>query len=453
LKSASAPQPKVYQVSELTRAIKTQLEREFVSLWVTGEISNCKHHSSGHLYFTLKDNRSQIPAVMFRSSNRLLRFRPADGLAVMAYGFVTVYEPRGQYQLQVERMEPRGKGELQLAFEQLKEKLAREGLFDAARKKPLPLLPRRIGIVTSPSGAALRDICRILHLRFPNLELVLYPAQVQGDLAGFEIATGIRMMNRLGGFDVLIVGRGGGSLEDLWPFNEEGVARAISTSRIPVISAVGHETDFTIADFVADVRAATPSAAAEMVVARKEHFLERVTNLERELGDGLGRWLETIGRRVERLAEHQAFGAVRHRVAMSDQRLDEARFRARASIDRRLQEAGSHWAGAFRHLEALRPDRRLKEARARLEHLSALLSARDRARRTAGEARLGETVARLEALSPLAVLGRGYSLTWNQDGELVRDATRILPGEPVRVTLHRGRLDCRVEVSYAENGS
>lgn len=446
MKPQPIPRSKIYSVSELTRQIKQQLEIEFYDVWVAGEISNFKSHaSSGHYYFTLKDDRSQLSAVMFRNSNRLLKFRPADGMMVLAHGFITLYEPRGNYQLQVEHMEPRGKGALQIAFEQLKEKLSREGLFATDRKRPLPLLPQRIGVVTSPSGAAIRDICRILHRRFPNLEVLLYPAQVQGDLAAFEISKGVQVLNRLGGFDVLIVARGGGSMEDLWPFNEESVARAIASSKIPVISAVGHEVDFTIADFVADVRAPTPSAAGEMVVARKEDMVERVAVLRRRLEDSVRFRLESLSGRVARLAEHQSFLAVRHQVELRAQRVDEAIFRSRSLLERKLTEARRNLVDFEHRLEAFRFDRRIAETKARLEHLLVLLNAQARARLAARRRELGEAGARLSALSPLAVLGRGYSLTWDGSGRLLRDASAVQPGDPVRITLHRGELDCRVE--------
>jgi exodeoxyribonuclease VII large subunit len=445
--SQPLPRRKIYTVSELTREIKKQLEGEFYDVWVAGELSNFKSHSSGHYYFTLKDERSQLAAVMFRSDNRTLKFRPADGLMVLARGFITLYEPQGKYQLQVAQLEPRGKGALQLAFEQLKEKLAREGLFAPERKRPLPQLPKRIGIVTSPSGAAIRDICRILHRRFPNLEVLLYPAQVQGDLAAFEIATGVQVLNRLGGFDVLIVGRGGGSMEDLQPFNEESVARAIASSKIPVISAVGHETDFTIADFVADVRAPTPSAAAEMVVARKEDMAERVENLGRRLEDGLRFRLQSLSGRVARLTEHRSFLAVRHQVVLRAQQADEALLRCHSLLERRLGDASRELVSLRHRLEAFRLDRRVAETQTRLDHLQVLLEARVRAGLTAARQRLGEDGARLSALSPLAVLGRGYSLTWDATGRLLRDASAARPGDALRVTLHRGELDCRVETS------
>jgi exodeoxyribonuclease VII large subunit len=447
-KTASDSGRSVFTVTGLTRDIKLHLERAFSGLWVEGEISNLKLYPSGHYYFTLKDDQSQISAVLFRSSTRFLRFRPQDGMAILVWGHVTVYEKRGQYQIQVERMEPRGKGSLQLAFEQLKEKLGKEGLFEAARKRPLPLLPRRLGIVTSPSGAAIRDLCRILHRRFPNLEVLVYPAQVQGDLAAGEIAKGIQVLNRISlrePIDVLIVTRGGGSLEDLWPFNEESVARAIASSAVPVVSAVGHEVDFTIADFVADVRAPTPSAAAEMVVQRKDQFQERVLALEGRLARSMGHRARELRSRVEHLAAHQAFAAVRHRIDTRAQRVDEASYRARLYLEKRLSRLRQQVQALFARLAEQRVDRRLGEARTRLARLLSRLEAAANARTQRSRRALIEAASKLEALSPLAVLGRGYSLAWSPQGKLLRSSEEVALGDPVRVDLARGRLHCRVE--------
>src|SRR5579863_5086030 len=273
------PQRKIFRVSELSREIRNRLERDFPDLWVTGEISNLRSAPSGHYYFTLKDQNAQLRAVCFRGQARYLKFKPEDGLSVIARGQLTIYEARGEYQLVVEFLEPAGLGALQLAFEQLKANLAGEGLFEAARKKPLPVLPRTIGVVTSPTGAVIRDILRVLKRRFRNMNVLLYPVKVQGEGAAKEISEGIEYFNRHTLVDVMIVARGGGSLEDLWAFNEEVVARAIASSKIPVISAVGHETDFTIADFVADLRAPTPSAAAELVIQAKSELLQQLDSL------------------------------------------------------------------------------------------------------------------------------------------------------------------------------
>jgi exodeoxyribonuclease VII large subunit len=283
------PQPvrRVWTVGELTASVRDLLETRFADLWIEGELSNARVWTTGHLYFTLKDESAQIKGVMFRSALRYLRFSPQDGLHVIVRGRVSVYDPKGEYQIVAEHMEPRGHGALQLAFEQLKKKLAAEGLFDAARKRPLPSLPRRIGVVTSIDGAALRDIVRVLRRRYPNAHLVIAPSKVQGEDASGEIVRGLRLLGRIDGVDVIIVARGGGSLEDLWAFNEERVARAIAAARVPVISAVGHETDFTIADFVADLRAPTPSAAAELVVRRKDEFCGHIDRLSERLGADL----------------------------------------------------------------------------------------------------------------------------------------------------------------------
>ena len=447
-KVASDEGRSVYSVTALTQEIKLNLERTFYNLWVAGEISNLKQPSSGHYYFTLKDDQSQISAVLFRGSTRHLRFRPQDGMAVLVWGHVTVYEPRGAYQIRVERMEPRGKGSLQLAFEQLKDKLAKEGLFETSRKRPLPLLPQRLGIVTSPSGAALRDLCRILHRRFPNLEVLVYPAQVQGDLAAAEITKGIQVLNRLSEknvIDVIIVARGGGSLEDLWPFNEESMARAIATSAIPVMSAVGHEVDFTIADFVADVRAPTPSAAAEMVVRNKDDFRERVVALERRLASSASYRLRELRSRVDRVSTHQAFGAVLHGIETRSQRVDESVHRARFHVDRCLSRLRQHLQGLSARLSERRVDRRLGEARTRLARLSARLEAAERTRIHRARRAFAEVTSKLDALSPLSVLGRGYSLAWSPQGKLLRSSDEVAVGDAVRVDLARGRLHCRVE--------
>ncbi len=437
----------IYSVSDITRHIKLDLERTFNNLWVEGELSNVKRPASGHFYFTLKDDKAQLPAVMFRGKARHLRFRPEDGTAVVVWGHITVYEPRGAYQIMVERMEPRGKGALQLAFEQLKEKLAKEGLFDEARKKSLPLLPQRLGVVTSPSGAAIRDLCQVLHRRYPNLEVLVYPAQVQGDLAAAQIAKGVQVLNRLGGFDVIIVTRGGGSIEDLWPFNEESVARAIAASAIPVVSAVGHEVDFTIADFVSDVRAPTPSAAAEIVVQRKEDFRKHVATLFGRLEKGLRFGLQGLGRRLERVATHQVFAAIGHGVERRGQQVDEASLRTRATIDRRIAALRKRLEDTTRRLHAQRLDHKLHKAFAKLTGLRGRLDACELAKRANRRQSLASIAAKLEALSPLAVLGRGYSLTWTAQGKLLRRSTDVSVGEAVRVDLHEGRLDCRVEAA------
>ena len=435
----------ILSVTELTRNIKLNLEGQFMNLWIDGELSNVRLAASGHLYFDLKDDQAILRGVMFRNSVRGLRFRPEDGMAVLVGGHLTVYEPRGTYQIRVERMEPRGKGALRLAFEQLKTKLAKEGLFEEERKKPLPLLPKRLGIVTSPSGAVIHDLCRILHRRFPNLEVMVYPTQVQGERAAAGIAKGIQVLNRMGGFDIIIVARGGGSLEDLWAFNEESVARAIARSEIPVVSAVGHETDVTISDFVADIRASTPSAAAEIVVHRKDAFQEQVVGLRNRLNKARTARVTELSNRLDRAANHGVFASVEHFVELKGQRVDEAGLRARTSIDRRLGEADRRIQGLERRLEARRIDRRLGESRARWTTLLARLHAAERGRQEIVRHKLGSASAKLETLSPLGVLGRGYSLTWTDQGKLLRRVKDVRVGEALSINLHEGSLDCRVE--------
>lgn len=437
--------PTVYSVTEITRHIKNQLERRFVNLWIEGELSNLKRPSSGHFYFTLKDDRAQLPAVMFRSSARALRFRPEDGLAVRVWGHLTVYEPRGAYQIRVERMEPLGKGALQLAFEQLKEKLASQGLFETGRKKPLPLLPQRIGIVTSPSGAALRDLCRILYRRFDNVEVLVYPAQVQGELAAAEIAQGVRVLNRLGGLDVIVVTRGGGSLEDLWPFNEESVARAIAASHIPVVSAVGHEVDVTISDYVADLRAPTPSAAAEMVVRPKDDFRERVELLATRATRSISSTRQDLSNALERVASKRSVAAARLGVERRAQRIDELGYRSHALLMRATSDLVRRTERARQRLEAQRVDQRLRRSSVALMALTSRLDQAAIAAVGSATRALGASAGKLDALSPLAVLGRGYSLCWTAQGKLLRRAADVSVGEPIRVDLHEGRLHCRVE--------
>src|SRR5215204_4530295 len=317
------PSRRVFTVTELTVGVRDLLEERFSAIWVEGELSNCKTWNTGHLFFTLKDDRTQIKGVIFRSALRYLKFKPADGLRVVARGRVSVYEPKGEYQIICEHLEPQGFGALQLAFEQLKKRLQQEGLFDRERKRPLPSLPRKIGVVTSLDGAAVRDILKVLSRRYRNLHLVISPARVQGEDAALEIARSLRQIARVPGVDVIIVGRGGGSIEDLWAFNEEIVARAIARAPVPVISAVGHATDVTIADFVADVRAPTPSAAAELVVSAKDEFCGRIDRLHDRLRSAARARVQGLGRRVHIADGRPAFGGFPGRVAMRGRRSEE----------------------------------------------------------------------------------------------------------------------------------
>jgi exodeoxyribonuclease VII large subunit len=404
---------KIWTVTELNRAARSILEEAFPRVWVEGEISNFKLYHSGHAYFSLKDEDGQISAAMFRFSARDVRFEVRDGLAVVAAGELTLYEKRGQYQLIVESLEPKGKGALQLAFEQLREKLRGEGLFEEERKRPLPLLPRKVGVVTSPKGAAVRDIINVLQRRFSTVGILLNPVRVQGEGAAGEIAAAIREFNAMRDVDVLIVGRGGGSVEDLWAFNEEEVARAIAASEIPVVS-VGHESDFTIADFVADLRAPTPSAAAELVVQNKRNLESRIEGLSRSLSTAVSRHLQRARHGVEALAVQRMISDRRRALREFAQGVDD--------LDRDLRNVMTSVT------EGGRP---LRDGRKGLARLAAQLG----------------------ALSPLAVLARGYSICRLKPSmEVVKDAGAVPPRSELSVRLHRGELHCRVLDSGGSGG-
>ena len=441
-----APQPPRRQaltVSQLTERLRGVLEPEFADVWVEGEISNLSTPASGHCYFTLKDEHAQLRAVVWKTQARLLRFRPKDGLKAVARGSLRLYPPRGEYQLSVEVLEPLGKGSLQEAFEQLKQKLEAEGLFDAGRKRPLPLLPRRVGIVTSPTGAVIRDVVRVLQRRNAHVDLLLYPARVQGPEAAAEIAQGLRVLNGLPGLDVLIVARGGGSLEDLWPFNEEPVARALAASRLPTISAVGHETDVTIADFVADLRAPTPSAAAERVAPPVDALAARVQQALRLLARQAQ---SRIGSLRAELAVAQS-GLVRpdRRLREYRQRFDELDLRARRALKSRLSDEHVAIAELARRLRQASPDRQLA---AKSSHVLAIGSRLQRALQAKTERRrlaLEAQAARLNTVSPLATLARGYAIARDADGRVVRSVDAVAIGAALDVRVADGELACRVE--------
>lgn len=442
---STVPARRVLTVSELTAAIRNLIESAIGEVWVEGELSNCRPWQSGILYFTLKDNAAQIRAIMFRSAVRLLRFKPEDGLHVLARGRVGVYEPRGEYQLVCEHLEPRGLGAWQLAFEQIKKKLQAEGLFDAARKRPLPALPRKIGVVTSLDGAALRDIIQVLARRYPRAHLVVRPARVQGEGAAEDVARGLAAIGRVAGVDVVIVGRGGGSVEDLWAFNEEVVARAIAACPVPVISAVGHEVDFTIADFAADVRAPTPSAAAEIVVARRDEYLERIERLRERLRAAAHRAVERRRAAVHAIERRRGLAGWPARLALTARRAAELAHALAAAVRERLARDERRLREWRLRLESCDVRRRFTQGRARLASAQARLrSAADR-RRLRAEAALRELAGRLDSLSPLAVLARGYAVCWNADRTaILRRASAVAPGDRVRVTLHQGELACEV---------
>ncbi len=438
------PERKIYSVAEVSAALRGLLEQKFPDVWVTGEISNLRSAGSGHIYFTLRDATAQLRAVCFRNQARYLKLKPQDGISVIARGRLSVYEARGEYQLLVEYLEPAGLGALQLAFERLKQKLGAEGLFDAARKRPLPLLPRAVGVVTSPDGAALRDILRVLRRRFRNMDVWIYPARVQGEGATEEIAQGIVYFSRHRPVDVVIVGRGGGSLEDLWAFNEEIVARAMAASTVPIISAVGHETDFTIADFVADLRAPTPSAAAEMVVHPKQDFVAELQNRTRHMAQLIRLRLSEAWSNLAKLALSRAFQTLAGRVRERAQRVDEATAALDRLLRQKLHESHQAWATASSGILRYDFRRLLQLKRAALEERSARVSGQFTSRLTAQRNRLAQLQALLTERSPLTVLARGYSITRDAQGRIVRDAAQVELGEKIAVRLARGELGATV---------
>jgi exodeoxyribonuclease VII large subunit len=449
-------------VSELTSQVRGALENRFTSVWVEGEISNFKAAASGHWYFTIKDEGAQLHAKCFRGVNGRIRFRPSDGLQVRARGRITVYEPRGEYELLVEGLDPVGAGALRVAFEQMRDRLAAEGLFAEELKRPLPLLPRRVGVVTSPTGAAIRDIIHVITRRTRTVNVLVAPTRVQGAGAGAEIARAIRSLNehhrraqregRTGDLiDAIIVGRGGGSSEDLWAFNEEEVARAIRASLIPVISAVGHETDFTIADFAADVRAATPSAAAELVAAREDEMTAIVATLARDLVRAVEYRLLIERERVREAVSSEGFEEVRERLREARNETGELTRRLEASMARAQERARKNFERVARELSPARAAARTSAGRVRLAVTRAALDANFGARLDDARAQLEVAVASLDALSPLGVLGRGYALVQDARGRLVRSNRRVRVGDELRVRLAEGAIECRVEGVEGDN--
>jgi len=438
------PERRVWKVRDLVAAVRTHIEREYSDAWVEGEISNFRSPESGHLYFTLKDGNAQIRVVMFRSSARLLRFRPADGLQVVVRGRVTIYEDRGELQISAEYIEPKGAGSLQLAFEQLKAKLEAEGLFAAERKKPIPNLPSRIGIVTSAQAAALRDILNILQRRHHSANVLIYPAQVQGDAASLEVATGVRYFNKADSVDVIILARGGGSAEDLAPFNHEGLARTIAASEIPVISAVGHETDFTITDFVADLRAPTPSAAAELVIRSRQEIEEQATALHERLSRAM-RYRLLMGRQVlTELAQHGAFARMMELVRQRQQKVDDLTHRMEIAQREALGRSRRRWesvSAAVRHYDMRMV---LAGMRKELESQTSALVAVTRNVLLQHRVRSERLQTALESLSPLAILDRGYALVFDSSGKLLKDTKSLNPGEEISARLAHGEFQATV---------
>jgi exodeoxyribonuclease VII large subunit len=435
---------RIWTVRDLVSTVRTHIEREYGDVWVEGEISNFRQQDSGHLYFTLKDPGAQLRVVMFRSSARLLRFRPENGMQVVLRGRVTIYEDRGELQISAEYLEPKGAGALQVAFEQLKAKLEAEGLFDSSRKKPIPTLPRRIGIVTSPQAAALRDVLNILRRRHHTANVLIYPAQVQGDAAALEVSAGIRYFNRTSSVDVVIVARGGGSAEDLAAFNHEGLARTIASSRVPVISAIGHETDFTIVDFVADLRAPTPSAAAELVIRSRQEIEQQAEQLRKRLAQIMRYRLLMYRQALTDLAQHAAFLRIADALNRRQQRLDDWKYRLEKAERQILERHRRRWevaAAAVRHYDVRRM---LAGIRRELNASLTALAAGVRALFMQKQSRLDQISGRLQALSPLAILDRGYALVFDSSGRLVKDCEQIQVGEEISARLAKGTFSASV---------
>jgi exodeoxyribonuclease VII large subunit len=436
---------RIWSVRALVTDIRQQVETTYTDLWVEGEISNCRPAPSGHIYFTLKDGDAQLPVVLFRRQATLLRFRPADGLTVLVRGRISVYESRGQLQLLAETMEPRGAGALQLAFEQLKARLLSEGLFDASRKRQLPAFPKCVGIITSPAGAVIRDIVTVVRRRHARLNLLVYPATMQGAACPGTVVAGINWFNANPSLvDVIMLARGGGSMEDLFGFNDEVLARAIAGSDLPVVSAIGHESDFTIADFVADLRAPTPSAAAELVTGAQHRIEERISMLSARV-QRAGRFhLMQARHRYAQLSSESVLTRLRDGVNRRDQRLDELRFRLNTATRGRLRVPAKRIALLIERLHRQDLGVRLAMTHRRLQ------SAVQRLQRTTDkviegrQTRLNRASARLGALSPLAVLSRGYALVYNADGTLLRSAANTAVGHAIRARVANGTLEARV---------
>jgi len=442
---------RIWTVRDLVSTVRTHIEREYGDVWVEGEISNFRAHDSGHLYFTLKDQNAQIRAVMFRSSARLLRFRPENGMQIVLRGRVTIYEDRGELQISAEYLEPKGAGALQVAFEQLKAKLEAEGLFDSSRKKAIPVLPSRIGIVSSPQAAALRDILNILRRRHHSANVLIFPAQVQGEAAALEVSAGVRYFNKARNVDVIIVARGGGSAEDLAAFNHEGLARAVASSEIPIISAVGHETDFTIIDFVADRRAETPSAAAELVIRSRQEVEEQAEGLQQRLVRAI-RYRLLMGRQVlTELAQHGAFARMMDAINQRQQKLDDLQYRvdrAERQILERSRRRLESASAAVRHYDLRRI---LASIRKELEAQAGTMVAAMRTSLLRSQSRLDQLASQLQALSPVAILERGYALVFDSRGNLLKNAAQVKVGDEISARLAKGSVTATVKKSSSKS--
>ena len=443
-------QPIIYTVSRLNTVVRLLLEQEMGLVWLTAEISNLVQHSSGHWYFTLKDSQAQVKAAMFKGQNRRVSFRPQNGQQILVQGQLSLYEARGDYQLIVEKMQPAGDGLLQMKLEALKAQLTAEGLFAPSRKRPLPAQPKQIGIITSPTGAAVHDMLTILARRDPSLPVIIYPSAVQGESAVPALLAALETAWRRNECDLLIVGRGGGSLEDLWCFNDERVVRAIASSPIPIVSAVGHETDVTLADFAADLRAPTPSAAAELVSQDQQQQLHRLAQLIQRLKQaillqqqrGVLRWQQQHSRLAAQNPQYQ--------LQQKIQRQDELQWRLERAIKQQLDNASRHYAEQTQRLQQASPARHLSTLKQQHEFLQQRLLKAIQNRQQAHQQQLAQLSGQLQALSPLQVLARGYSVTTNMSGKLIHEASQVTPGEQLNIQLGKGALRVKTEAVKSE---
>ncbi len=451
-RSPAAPAERaILSVSELNRRARQLLETHLPLIWVEGELSNLSCPASGHWYFTLKDEHAQVRAAMFRNRNQLIRRRPEPGEQVLVRGRISLYEQRGDYQLIAEHLEPAGHGLLQRRFEEIRARLDAEGLFAVERKRPLPAIPHCLGVITSPTGAAIHDILRVLRRRFPALPVYLYPTQVQGRTAAGELVAAIELANRHGACDVLILARGGGSLEDLWSFNEEAVARAVAASRIPIICGVGHETDVTIADFAADLRAPTPSAAAELASPDRTELAATVAALRARLTRAMAAGLAGLSARTEAL--RRRLRHPRERLERQAQHLDHLEIRLRRALDTRVHRDTARCRELLQRLRTQHPDRLLEGARLRLDHCSSRLAEAMRHRLERDRRRLESRTGLLQAVSPLATLQRGYAIALDADGRTISSITATATGADIAVRLQDGTLDCTVTAATPAPGA
>ncbi|CBG89195.1 exodeoxyribonuclease VII large subunit [Citrobacter rodentium] len=449
----SSPNSTIFTVSRLNQTVRLLLEQEMGQVWISGEISNFSQPASGHWYFTLKDDAAQVRCAMFRNSNRRVTFRPQHGQQVLVRASITLYEPRGDYQIIVESMQPAGEGLLQQKYEQLKAKLQAEGLFDQQHKQPLPSPAHCVGVITSKTGAALHDILQVLKRRDPSLPVIIYPTAVQGDDAPGQIVRAIELANRRSECDVLIVGRGGGSLEDLWSFNDERVARAIFASRIPVVSAVGHETDVTIADFVGDLRAPTPSAAAEMVSRNQQELLRQIQSVQQRLGMAMDYFLASRHRRFTQLHHRLQQQHPQLRLARQQTALDRLRQRLNVAIDSQLKRTNQRQLRLLQRLNHHHPQPRIHRAQSRIQQLEYRLAENIRARLSATRERFGNAVTHLEAVSPLSTLARGYSVSTATDGKILKKVNQVKAGDVMTTRLADGWVESEVTAVKAAKKS